>query len=126
VNHTPSFVWRDGLRYLGTHLLIDLRRADPELLASPVDVEHILRQAAAATGATILSGHFHHFGEGSGVTGVLILAESHISIHTWPEFEMAAVDIFVCGDCNPWRAEPVIREGFCAFTEVTERLRCDF
>ena len=54
-----------------------------------------------ATGATILHGHFHHFGPNSGVSGVLVLAESHVSIHTWPERDYAALDIFVCGDCNP-------------------------
>jgi S-adenosylmethionine decarboxylase len=53
--------------------------------------------AAAAAHARVLGVHLHHFGEGMGVTGVALLAESHISIHTWPEAGSAAVDLFVCG-----------------------------
>jgi S-adenosylmethionine decarboxylase len=75
-------------------------------------VDRVLRQAAADTGATILHGHFHHFGEGYGVSGVLVLAESHVSIHTWPERGYAALDIFVCGGCDPYRALPALKAGF--------------
>lgn len=112
--HTPTIVECDGVRHLGRHLLIELGSADPTTLADPSTTEQVLRTAATATGATILSGHFHHFGEGSGVTGVLILAESHISIHSWPELAYAALDVFVCGDCDPHKAIPVIQAGFDA------------
>ena len=110
--HEPKdyFVSRDGVRYAGSHLIIDLwdahRLCDLEL------VDRVLRQAAADTGATILHGHFHHFGEGCGVSGVLVLAESHVSIHTWPERGYAALDIFVCGACDPYAALPALRAGF--------------
>ncbi|GGZ11508.1 adenosylmethionine decarboxylase [Novosphingobium colocasiae] len=60
-------------------------------------IERALREAAAAAGVTVLETRLHHFGEGHGVTGFAVLAESHISIHTWPEAGVAAVDLFVCG-----------------------------
>ena len=104
------FVTRDGLQFAGTHLIIDLWEADD--LADPEHIDQVLREAAHATGATILHGHFHHFGPNSGVSGVLVLAESHVSIHTWPERRYAALDIFVCGACDPYRAIPVLKKGF--------------
>ncbi|PNU03048.1 adenosylmethionine decarboxylase [Novosphingobium guangzhouense] len=61
-------------------------------------VETALRDAAEAAHLTVLNVRLHHFGQGMGVTGVALLAESHISIHTWPEEGVAAVDIFVCGE----------------------------
>ncbi len=71
-----------------------------------------LRQAATRAGATILHSHFHHFTPNGGVSGVVVLAESHISIHTWPERRFAAIDIFMCGACNPYDAVPVLRQTF--------------
>ncbi len=104
------FVVRDGVKFAGTHLIIDLW--DATNLADPEHIDAVLREAAIATGATILHGHFHHFGPNSGVSGVLVLAESHVSIHTWPERDYAALDIFVCGACNPYLALPVLKKGF--------------
>jgi S-adenosylmethionine decarboxylase len=104
------FVSRNGVRYAGTHLIIDLWGATN--LADPEHVDAVLREAAIATGATILHGHFHHFGPEAGVSGVLVLAESHVSIHTWPERDYAALDIFVCGDCDPYKALPALKRGF--------------
>lgn len=104
------FVSRDGVRFAGTHLIIDLW--DAGNLGDTGHVDRVLRRAAADTGATILHGHFHHFGEGCGVSGVLVLAESHVSIHTWPERGYAALDIFVCGGCDPYRALPALKAGF--------------
>ncbi len=104
------FVVRDGVKFAGTHLIIDLW--DATNLADPEHIDAVLREAAIATGATILHGHFHHFGPNSGVSGVLVLAESHVSIHTWPERDYAALDIFVCGACNPYLAIPVLKKGF--------------
>lgn len=88
----------------GRHLLLDLSGVAPAQLTDPAGLEAILREAAVRAGATVLSGHFHHFGEGGGVTGVLLLSESHISIHTWPEHGFAAVDVFMCGDTRPEQA----------------------
>ncbi len=71
-----------------------------------------LREAAVTAGATILHSHFHHFSPNGGVSGVVVLAESHISIHTWPERGFAAIDIFMCGACDPHDAIPVLRRAF--------------
>lgn len=79
----------------GTHLLVDLFGCDG--LDDPARVEGALLAAIAAAGATLLDLKLHHFGSGQGVTGVALLAESHISIHSWPEHRYAAVDIFLCG-----------------------------
>lgn len=79
----------------GQHALLDVFEA--ERLSDATFLEGAMRDAAGAAGATIIGVHFHHFGEGHGVTGVLMLAESHISVHTWPEHDYAAFDIFMCG-----------------------------
>lgn len=104
------FVEKDGERFAGTHLLVDLWGAanlgDPEL------IDRALRAAAVQAGATILHSHFHHFTPNGGVSGVVVLAESHISIHTWPERAFAAVDIFMCGACDPYDAVPMLRDAF--------------
>ena len=81
----------------GSHALLDCYGCDAALLGDDKRLERILREAAQAAGATILAAHFHHFGAGAGVTGVLLLAESHLSIHTWPEHRFAALDIYLCG-----------------------------
>jgi S-adenosylmethionine decarboxylase len=84
--------------YQGLHLLADLHGA--KHLDNAGIIERALRQASHAAGAVVLDVHLHHFGPGQGVTGVALLAESHISIHTWPERNYAAIDIFVCGITN--------------------------
>ena len=104
------FVERDGMKYAGTHLLVDLWGATN--LDNPELIDAALRAAAVRAGATILHSHFHHFSPNGGVSGVVVLAESHISIHTWPERNFAAVDIFMCGECDPHDAVPVLREAF--------------
>jgi S-adenosylmethionine decarboxylase len=104
------FIERDGMRFAGTHLIIDLWRASN---LDKVDVvEAALRRAADAAGATLLKIDLHCFTPNGGITGVAVLAESHISIHSWPERAYAAVDIFMCGDAEPHRAIDVLREAF--------------
>lgn len=116
------FVERDGVRFAGAHLLVDLWGA--KRLDDPAYIDAVLREAAEAAGATILHGHFHHFSPNGGVSGVLVLAESHISIHTWPERDFAALDIFMCGACDPRKSVPVLERAFSpARAEVEERLR---
>ncbi|WP_128892631.1 adenosylmethionine decarboxylase [Erythrobacter sp. HKB08] len=107
---------------IGVHALLDFHGARG--LEDLDFVESILRDAASAAGATILGAHMHHFGEGFGVTGVVLLAESHMSIHTWPEHDYAAVDIFLCGGSNLQAAIEVIEDRFeaqVASTKVIER-----
>ena len=79
----------------GIHLIADLRAATG--LDDPAFIARVLTEAAAQARVTLLELKLHHFGPAKGVTGVALLAESHISIHTWPEHGLAAVDIFVCG-----------------------------
>jgi S-adenosylmethionine decarboxylase len=81
--------------YDGRHLIADLHGCSG--LDDSALIERILTEAAAAAGATLLEIRLHAFGAGNGVTGMALLAESHISIHTWPEHGYAAVDIFICG-----------------------------
>ena len=97
-------------RPAGLHLLADFQGVDPALLRNAADIDTLLRQAAVAAGATVLHSHFHSFGEGQGITGVVLLAESHISIHTWPEVGFAAADIFMCGASRPQLALDLIRQ----------------
>ena len=104
------FVERDGMKFAGMHLLVDIWGATN--LADPAHIDAALREAAIISGATILHSHFHHFTPNGGVSGVVVLAESHISIHTWPERNYAAVDIFMCGACDPHLAIPVLQGAF--------------
>ncbi len=85
----------------GRHLLADFSGVRADLLADPQALERGMVEAAQAAGARVLSAHFHHFGAGAGVTGVVMLSESHISIHSWPEHRYAALDIFMCGAASP-------------------------
>ncbi|MGE9657799.1 adenosylmethionine decarboxylase [Snodgrassella alvi] len=82
---------------VGRHCILDVYQINDNWLQDAVAIEELLRQAAQAAQAHILTSHFHTFGGNGGVTGVLLLAESHISIHTWPEHHYAAIDIFMCG-----------------------------
>ena len=82
---------------LGTHLLVDLRECNPEILKSLEKVRSIMVSAAKDAKATIVDVSFHEFNP-FGISGVVVIAESHLTIHTWPEYDYAAVDIFTCGD----------------------------
>jgi S-adenosylmethionine decarboxylase len=104
------FVHKDGVTYAGTHLLIDLN--DASGLDDLAGIELALKEAAIAGGATILNSDLHHFEPNGGVSGVVILAESHITIHTWPETGYAALDVFMCGECDPYKAIPVLKRAF--------------
>ena len=79
------------------------------------DVDSIkanLIHSAKEAGCNVLDAYFHKFGENSGVTGVVLLKESHISIHTWPEHHYAAIDIFVCGNTEPLKALEILKRFF--------------
>ena len=104
------FIIRDGVRYAGTHLIIDVYGAGR--LDELDHVEAALRDAVDAAGATLLHIHLHHFTPNGGISGVAVLAESHISIHTWPECGYAALDVFMCGETNPHATVEILREAF--------------
>ena len=98
------------MRYAGLHLLVDMWGA--QHLQDCAAIEAVLHTAALACGATVLQGRFHTFSPSGGVTGVLLLAESHISIHTWPERHFAAVDLFMCANCDPRLGLPALQAFF--------------
>ena len=81
---------------LGRHLLIELQDCNKELLDDPDFIRDAMITAAVECGAVVLGDSFHQFSP-QGVSGVVVIAESHLSIHTWPEYGYAAVDIFTCG-----------------------------
>lgn len=101
---------KDNIRYAGTHLIIELWNG--KNYSSVPKVKKILKDSVQACGATILKIHLHKFSPSGGLSGVAVIQESHMSIHTWPEYKYAAVDIFVCGEVDPYKAIPVIKKGF--------------
>lgn len=85
------------MRALGQQLLVELYHCDHAILNDVDLIEAHMLQAAEVAGATIVEKTFHHFSP-HGVSGVVVIAESHLAIHTWPEYGYAAVDLFTCGD----------------------------
>ncbi len=115
------FIVRNGVEFAGTHLILDLwgasRIDDIDLM------ERAMRDSVVAAGATLLHIHLHRFTP-TGISGVAVLAESHISVHTWPERRFAAFDVFMCGDARPELVIPVLKEAFRPeHVDVNEHLR---
>lgn len=106
---------------LGLHVLLELRACNGERLDDLTFVRDTMLRAARETGATVIDDIFHQFSP-QGVTGVVAIAESHLCIHTWPEYDYAAVDIFTCGEgFSPHDAAALIVEAFeSRDPEVTE------
>jgi S-adenosylmethionine decarboxylase len=116
------FIERDGVRFAGTHLIIDLfgaRRLD--------DLKHIertLKRCVEVAGATLLQIHLRHFTPNGDVSGVAVLVDGHISIHGSPEVGYGALDLFMGGDANPEPAIDIVKQAFQASrTLVKEHLR---
>jgi len=99
---------------IGMHVVLDLYECDPEILDDMERIEEILTKAAEVANATIIDKRFHKFSP-QGVSGVVVVSESHIAIHTWPEHGYAAVDVYTCGDHTmPLKAsEYIIKELKC-------------
>ncbi len=96
---------------LGRHLIVEVFDADPSLLNDAHALEQLLLHAARAAHATVVESVFHRFSP-YGVSGVVMIAESHLTIHTWPEYGYAAIDIFTCGPkMDLDAAVEVIRQG---------------
>ena len=85
--------------YAGKHFIIDFWNSDFDNTVNTLEL--LLREASNIAKANILHSHLHRFGEEQGISGVAVLAESHISVHTWPERDYIAFDIFMCGDTYP-------------------------
>jgi S-adenosylmethionine decarboxylase len=114
------FMERAGVRCAGAHLIIDLY--DAHKLDDLELIERTLRKCVEAAGATLLHMHLHPFEPNGGISGVAVLAESHISIHTWPEQHYAALDIFMCGRARPERCIEVLLEAFTPRRVAIEEL----
>jgi S-adenosylmethionine decarboxylase len=110
VGQLDHFIEQDGVVFAGKHLIVDLWGASKldKIEYIKTTLEEIIREC----GATLLHIHLHRFTENGGVSGVALLAESHISIHTWPERNYAALDVFMCGDASPHRAIAILKEAF--------------
>ncbi|MCS7273088.1 MAG: adenosylmethionine decarboxylase [Fimbriimonadales bacterium] len=108
----PRSLRQDGSRTLGTHLLVELHGCNGRTLERVAHVERALVQAAHESNARIVSHFFHEF-EPYGVSGVVVIEESHYTIHTWPEHRYAAVDLFYCSETvDAERALEVLRRAF--------------
>ena len=116
------FICKDGEIFAGTHLIIDIWGAkDLDCLER---MEAAMRACVEEFNATLLHIHLHHFTPNGGISGVAVLAESHISVHTWPEKDYAAFDVFMCGDSNPHRAVEILERYFRpSRSEVVEERR---
>lgn len=115
INNTPP-------EYAGKHLIADFYGV--EQLNDIELMEQALTQASEIAGATLLHIHLHTFSDGGGITGVALLAESHISVHTWPELGYAAFDAFMCGNAKPEKAIALLENIFKpSKVEVKEILR---
>jgi S-adenosylmethionine decarboxylase len=121
VELTDYFLEENGVTFAGRHLLVDLWGA--RHLTDIGYIEQALRDAAEAANATVLEVKLHQFSDSGGVSGVAILAESHISIHTWPERDYAAIDVFMCGSCNPYHSLPTLKSAFNAKSVAVNETR---
>lgn len=87
----------------GTHIIVEAAGCSRETLTDPEKIEQIFMEAAKLANMTVKASHFFRFSP-TGVSGAVIVAESHISIHTWPEEGYAAIDVYTCGESDPERA----------------------
>jgi S-adenosylmethionine decarboxylase len=111
------------LKALGTHIIVELSDCNAQILSDVDQVTNILVSAAKEANAEVLQTAFHRFMP-QGVSGVVVIAESHLSIHTWPEYGYAAMDIYTCGDhTDPWKACRFAAEKFEAKQMLTTEVR---
>jgi S-adenosylmethionine decarboxylase len=111
------------LKALGTHIIVELSECNADILSDVEMVTDILVTAAQQANAEVLQTAFHRFTP-QGVSGVVVIAESHLSIHTWPEYGYAAMDIYTCGDhTDPWKACRYAAEKFQAKQMLTTEVR---
>ncbi|WP_040610229.1 adenosylmethionine decarboxylase [Oceaniovalibus guishaninsula] len=103
------FIREDGRVFAGRHLIIEV--VNGHGLDDEARIQRAFRDCVSECGATLLHIHTHKFSP-QGVSGVAVLAESHISVHTWPEIGYGAFDVFMCGDADPWRSVDVLKAAF--------------
>ena len=108
---------------LGKHCIIEYYGCPSDILDDYEKVGRLMNEAAIEMGATIVASEFHHFSP-HGVSGMVVISESHLSIHTWPEYGYAAVDVFTCGDViDPWVAHKLLRTAFRAERDSVMELK---
>ena len=105
----------------GTHLIADFWGV--ESIDTVAALERVVRDAVAVAGATLLDLRFHRFPGHGGITGYAMLAESHISVHTWPERDYVAIDVFMCGEHRPRESLDVLRRAFRPRSEDVRSIR---
>jgi len=98
---------------LGNHILVEFMGCDPHIMNDVSSIERDMVDAALKAGATVINSTFHHFSP-YGVSGVVVIQESHLAIHTWPEYGYAAVDLFTCGEMDAWISFDFLKECFGA------------
>ncbi|MCC5925260.1 MAG: S-adenosylmethionine decarboxylase proenzyme [Bacteroidetes bacterium] len=100
------------MKALGRQILVEYYDCDADIINDVAQIENILLSATRAAKASIISHNFHKFSP-HGVSGTIVIAESHVAIHTWPEYNYAAVDIFTCGETiDPWTIQEYIKDSF--------------
>ncbi|WP_299922389.1 adenosylmethionine decarboxylase [uncultured Pelagimonas sp.] len=108
-NRHDHFIREGDSIYAGNHVIIEV--VNGHGLDDETRIQNAFRKIIEVCGATLLHIHTHKFSP-QGVSGVAVLAESHISVHTWPEIGYGAFDVFMCGDAKPWLAIDVLKEAF--------------
>lgn len=108
MDHFEHFIHDSGSIYVGNHLIADLWGIENHL--DPDEITEIFIKACQDAGATVLFSHCHPFGPDCGTTGVIVLAESHLSWHHYPEVNMISIDIFMCGSADPRKAMSRIKD----------------
>jgi len=124
VNNTNYPKGGEKMKILGRHLLAELADCEPELLVDSAKLEKAMKDAAKKSGATVVESVFHRYNP-QGLSGIVVIAESHLSIHTWPEYNYAAVDCFTCGsNVDPKKALLYLKEALgCKTMQVRDMNR---
>ena len=115
------FIIENKQEYAGHHILLDLWHI--EFNNSIKTLKKIILESIKISGATLLHLHLHRFGKEQGISGVAVLAESHLSVHTWPERGYIAFDIFMCGDTNPQLAAEYLIKTFKPKKEILKKIK---
>lgn len=111
------------MKSLGRHILVEFSNCNAQVLNHAEIVEKAMTTAAKIAGATVINSTFHHFSPW-GISGVVVIQESHLAIHTWPEYKYAAVDLFTCGESvDPWVCFEHLKEVFQANYSAMELMR---
>jgi S-adenosylmethionine decarboxylase proenzyme len=111
------------MQALGNHIIAEFYHCNKNTMNDTALIEKLMNEAAILSGATVIGSHFHTFNP-YGVSGVIVIAESHLSIHTWPEYGYAAVDIFTCGETiDAVKAFKHLKEGFEAKQTSTVEMK---